>query len=162
SQQLDQQSTGVDICVYRIAVHDQGNLGHQHSLGLHCRIWRQHRRFKVIPKAIIWAIPVMSNLGSPSPGAWPDRLDGPCSTGFGRAESANQPCTALPKLAKNSSASFLAAPLISRCPSCASLPPICASTSYFSKVPPSFSASATAAPPLAKPATPPSPSPEIR
>src|SRR5258708_35830480 len=73
---------------------------------------------------------------------------------------ATYPCTALAKLAKNSSASFLADPLMSRCPSCASLPPICASTSYLSSVPPSFSVSPTVPPPLAKPATPPSPSPE--
>ncbi len=37
--------------------------------------------------------------------------------------------TALTKLAKKSSATFFAAPLIRRWPSCASLPPICASTS---------------------------------
>src|SRR5213076_841156 len=52
----------------------------------------------------------------------------------------DQPCTALAKLAKNSSASFLAVPLIRRCPSWASLPPICASTLSLSRVPPSFSA----------------------
>src|SRR5436305_1091464 len=71
------------------------------------------------------------------------------------------PCTALAKLAKNSSASFFAEPLISRWPSWASLPPICASTSQVNSVPPPFSASATLAPPLANPATPPSLSPEI-
>jgi hypothetical protein len=37
-QKLDQQGTGINIGVYGITVHDQGNLGHQHSLGLHCRI----------------------------------------------------------------------------------------------------------------------------
>ena len=71
AQKLDQQGTGVDIGVYGITVHDQGNLGHQHSLELHCRI-SAAQAFKVIPKAIIWAIPAMSNLRSPSPGAWPD------------------------------------------------------------------------------------------
>src|SRR4051812_23882027 len=77
------------------------------------------------------------------------------------AATTHYPCTALAKLAKNSSASFLAEPLMRRCPSWASLPPICASTSYLSMVPPSFSVNPTTAPPLAKPATPPSPSPEI-
>jgi hypothetical protein len=70
-QQLDQKGTGVDIGVYGVTVHDQGNLGHQHSLGLHRRI-SAAQAFKVIPKPIIWAIPVMSNLRSPSPGAWPE------------------------------------------------------------------------------------------
>src|SRR6267154_1431709 len=55
--------------------------------------------------------------------SWQDPKQGP--RGWG---SADQPCTALAKLAKNSSASFLAAPLIRRWPSWASLPPICAST----------------------------------
>ena len=70
-QQLDQQGTGVDIGVYGVTVHDQGNLGHQHSLELHRRI-SAAQAFKVIPNAIIWANPVMSNLRSPSPGAWPE------------------------------------------------------------------------------------------
>ena len=39
AQKLHQQGTGVDIGVDGIAVHDQGNLGHQHSLQLHCRIY---------------------------------------------------------------------------------------------------------------------------
>src|SRR5215211_3685990 len=69
--QLDPKGTGVDIGVYGITVHAQGNLGHQHSLELHRRI-SAAQAFKVIPKPIIWAIPVMSNLRSPSPGAWPE------------------------------------------------------------------------------------------
>ena len=65
AQELDQQGAGVDIGVDGVAVHDQGNLGHQHSLELHRRI-SAAQAFKVIPKAIIWAIPAMSNLRSPS------------------------------------------------------------------------------------------------
>ena len=82
---------------------------------------------RVIPRPIIWAIPVMSNLGSPSLGWAPDRLYGLCSTGLGPTQH-RLSLTALAKLAKNSSASFLAAPLIRRWPSWASLPPIWAST----------------------------------
>src|SRR5271168_1901458 len=63
------------------------------------------------------------------------------------------------KLVKNLSAIFLATPSIRREPSWAILPPTVASTSYRSSVPPGASASDTFAPPLAKPAMPPSPSP---
>ena len=49
AQKLDQKGTGVDIGVYGIAVHDQGNLGHQHSLELHCRI-SAAQAFKIIPR----------------------------------------------------------------------------------------------------------------
>src|SRR4029453_2683484 len=91
-QQLDQKGTGVDIRVYWVTVHDQGNLGHQHSLGLHCRRWRRRRRFKVIPKAIIWALPAMSNLRSPSPEAWPNRLDVTVWSGLEARISLVRPC----------------------------------------------------------------------
>jgi hypothetical protein len=49
AEKLDQEGTGVDIGVYGIAVHDQGNLGHQHSLELHCRI-SAAQAFKIIPR----------------------------------------------------------------------------------------------------------------
>jgi hypothetical protein len=49
AEKLDQEGTGVDIGVYGIAVHDQGNLGHQHSLELHCRI-SAAQAFKFIPR----------------------------------------------------------------------------------------------------------------
>jgi hypothetical protein len=48
AEKLDQEGTGVDIGVYGIAVHDQGNLGHQHSLGLQGRI-SAAQAFKIIP-----------------------------------------------------------------------------------------------------------------
>src|SRR6185437_1145778 len=64
-------------------------------------------------------------------------------------------------LPKNWSASFRAVPWINRAPTCAILPPTWASTSYASTVAPVSSVSFTTAPPLAKPATPPCPSPEI-
>src|SRR5216683_1142499 len=95
-------------------------------------------------KHIIWAIPVMSNLAR--------------NRKWRRERQATPSPTALAKLAKNSSASFLAVPAIRRWPSWASLPPICASTLYVNSVPPSLSVNPTVAPPLAKPATPPSPS----
>src|SRR2546430_7463317 len=85
-QKLDQEGTGINIGVYGVTVHDQGNLGHQHSLELHRRI-SAAQAFKFIPKPIIWAIPVMSNLRSPLPEAWPDGLDGPVRPGWARAES---------------------------------------------------------------------------
>jgi hypothetical protein len=47
-EKLDQEGTGVDIGVYGIAVHDQGNLGHQHSLELQGRI-SAAQAFKIIP-----------------------------------------------------------------------------------------------------------------
>jgi len=51
---------------------------------------------------------------------------------------------------------------IKRCPAAPRLPPICARRRKSSKVPSSFSASPPrVAPPLANPATPPSPSPDI-
>src|SRR5450432_3235466 len=53
------------------------------------------------------------------------RLSQTLGQGGSALSLAPQPCTALAKLAKNSSASFLAVPLIRRCPSWASLPPIC-------------------------------------
>ncbi len=49
AEQLDQKGTGVDIGVYGIAVHDQGNLGHQHSLDLSRRISAE-QAFKIVPK----------------------------------------------------------------------------------------------------------------
>ena len=49
AQKLDQKGAGVDIGVDGITVHDQGNLGHQHSLELHRRI-SAAQAFKVIPK----------------------------------------------------------------------------------------------------------------
>src|SRR4051812_20578662 len=56
---------------------------------------------------------------APTPDPSPPRAS--ARGGRGEEESAlartYYPCTALAKLAKNSSASFLAAPLISRCPS---------------------------------------------
>src|SRR5579883_593869 len=64
-------------------------------------------------------------------------------------------------LPKNWSASFFAVPWIRRAPTWAILPPTWASTSYVSTVSAPSCASFTAAPPLAKPATPPWPSPEI-
>src|SRR3954470_15607162 len=44
AQKLHQQCAGVDIRIDGITVHDQGNLGHQHSLHLRCRIARRHSR----------------------------------------------------------------------------------------------------------------------
>ena len=120
AQELHQQGAGVDIGGYGITVHDQGNLGHSalsSAALLHCTAAQSLKSFQG------------HNMGhpgneQPQPRAWPDMADW---TWTGTRLS-SQPCTALAKLAKNSSASFLAAPLISRCPSWASLPPICAST----------------------------------
>ena len=105
-----------------VAVHDEGNLGHQYSL-ICAAAARQNSRSRTF-RTIIWASPAMGNLASHPSGTWHDmtlvavRPGQPCTW----------PSTALAKLAKNSSASFLAAPLIRRWPSWASLPPIWAST----------------------------------
>jgi hypothetical protein len=48
-QKLDQEGPGVDIGVYGVAVHDQRNLGHQHSLVLHGRI-STAQAFKIIAR----------------------------------------------------------------------------------------------------------------
>src|SRR5262245_40619770 len=45
AQELDQQGTGIDVGVDGIAVHDQGNLGHQHSLACPAAA-RKNRRFR--------------------------------------------------------------------------------------------------------------------
>src|SRR5216684_5549557 len=121
AQKLHQQGAGVDIGVDGIAVHDQGNLGHSalsSSALLHCTAAQSLKSFQ------------RHNMGHPGNeqphlGAWPGMVR---RSSEELASSGNQPCTALAKFAKNSSASFLAEPLISRCPSWASLPPICAST----------------------------------
>jgi hypothetical protein len=49
AEKLDQEGTGVDIVFDGIAVHDQGNLGHQHSLEPHCRI-SAAQAFKNVPR----------------------------------------------------------------------------------------------------------------
>src|SRR5690606_18777665 len=68
----------------------------------------------------------------------------------------------LPKLAKNSPDSFLVVELMRRLPSWAILPPTSALAAYLSTVASGPSGvSVTSAPPLAKPAMPPLPSPTI-
>src|SRR6266852_5613047 len=121
AQKLHQQGAGVDVGVDGIAVHDQGNLGHSvlsSSALLHCTAAQSLKSFQ------------RHNMGHPGNeqphlGAWPGMVR---RSSEELASTGNQPCTALAKFAKNSSASFLAEPLISRCPSWASLAPICAST----------------------------------
>ena len=60
AQELHQQGAGVDIRGDGIAVYDQGNLGHQHSLDLPAACRRSS--VKISPKAIIWALPARGNL----------------------------------------------------------------------------------------------------
>jgi hypothetical protein len=49
SQQLHQKRAGVDIGINGVAVYDQGNLGHYHSLDL-CRRKSAEQCLKSIPK----------------------------------------------------------------------------------------------------------------
>src|SRR5260370_10210344 len=80
----------------------------------------------------------------------------------GAAAGAGAPAvTAAANRVKKSSAILRAVASINREPICASLPPTCACTLYDSIVPPPSSVRLTCAPPLAKPATPPWPSPLI-
>src|SRR3569833_2291005 len=111
AQELHQQRPRIDICRDGITVHNHGNLGHSGTL------------FNSEPRRCTAAQPANSvenhHMGHPGGGQpRPDRLP----------VRRDHPCTALAKIAKNSSASFLAVPLIRRWPSWASLPPIWAST----------------------------------
>ena len=84
------------------------------------------------------------------------------SPGAAGAASAGAATTAAAKRAKKSSAILRAVASIRRAPSWASLPPTEAFTSYFRIVASPSASSSTRAPPLAKPAGPPLPSPEMR
>src|SRR5271165_801601 len=150
AQKLHQQRARVDITGDGFTVHRQGDVGHglPPQFAVEGLVFRADGRFRRR---------IRSNRRD-----FAD-VDGDKST-LNWLFSRDQPpaVTAAANFTKKSSAVFFAALLMRRCPSCASLPPICASTSYMRSVPPSLSESETLALPFANPATPPSPSPEIR
>src|SRR5262249_21229933 len=161
AQELHQHRARIDVTGDGLAVHRQSDGGHVYLLGsgqTPC-FWR----CRPGPAADCVEIRAMLPAFSPEtqPRSWTVQATPVRSRHVGHVVAGCSGASAAANFTKNSWAVFLAALWIRRWPRWASLPPICASTSEDRRVPPSLSASDTLALPLAKPATPPSPSPTM-
>jgi hypothetical protein len=61
AQELHEKRAGIDIGVNGISVHDQGDFRHLRALFIRADATRRRSHFSCF-RAIIWAMPAMSNL----------------------------------------------------------------------------------------------------